>query len=102
MVAPHFSCNFLATLLCGMSLATVACSEDSPAPSSEGPPNNQTGSELIGTFKLELAAKTETTSILGKVSSGPTPAAQSWDELATSGDCKLDKPKYPFCEPPCG
>jgi hypothetical protein len=94
-------CNFSrAGTLVGALAGLSACSEDAPK-DAESPAPNGTGTDLIGSFQLKLAA-TGTTSILGKVSSGPTPAALAWEEIATSGDCTLAKPVVPFCDPGCG
>ena len=42
------------------------------------------------------------TSVLGKVTDGPTPALIQWVLDTTEGPCKLLKPKVPFCDPGCG
>ena len=65
------------------------------------------GQELLGTFKVEVTADESgptmgTTSVLGKVSSGATPAGVIWEEVATEGACRLEKPRVPFCTPSCG
>jgi hypothetical protein len=65
------------------------------------------GPELLGTFKVEVTADesgptTGTTSVLGKVSTGATPSNVVWDEAATEGPCRLEKPRAPFCAPSCG
>lgn len=63
--------------------------------------------ELVGTFQLQVTpedadATTGKTTILGKVSSGPTPSNLQWEVVQEAGDCKLKKPKVPFCDPACG
>jgi hypothetical protein len=63
--------------------------------------------ELLGTFKIEVTADetgptTGTTSVLGKVSSGATPLVAAWEDAATEGSCRLEKPRYPLCTPACG
>jgi hypothetical protein len=95
-------CNFLAISgIAALSAASAACSGgDDPEPSK--PSGTQASGALIGTFEIELAASSETTSVLGKVASGPTPATIVWEELAASGDCRLRKPVVPFCDPGCG
>jgi hypothetical protein len=94
-------CNFSATtaLVVGVPML-CGCSEDAEKP--DPAPSTGTSTDLIGTFQVELAPDTSETSILGKVLSGPSPAALAWDESASSGDCKLLKPRVPFCDPACG
>jgi hypothetical protein len=43
-----------------------------------------------------------TTSVLGKVYDGPTPAAINWIPGTKSGACVLSTPQVPFCDPACG
>ncbi|HVJ15365.1 MAG TPA: hypothetical protein VM686_07990, partial [Polyangiaceae bacterium] len=92
-------CNFSTTGVLGaVSLLLCGCSDDAEKPDGATPPAT-TSTDLIGTFQVELAPSSSMTSILGKVSSGPSPAALAWDEAASSGDCKLLKPRVPFCDP---
>jgi len=62
---------------------------------------------LLGTFKIEVTADqsgptTGTTSVLGKVSGGAVPMQTAWETITTDGDCRLEKPRQPFCSPSCG
>jgi len=84
-----------------VSLALIGCSGTDPE-GDKDPTGDPAGTDLIGTFQVELTAEDSKTSILGKVSSGPTPAAIAWETAASSGDCKLETPKVPFCDPGCG
>jgi hypothetical protein len=43
-----------------------------------------------------------TTSIVGRISDGPTPVTTIWEESQSDGDCALATPRVPFCETPCG
>ena len=42
------------------------------------------------------------TRLVGKVSDGPTPPQIVWAVSEESGDCVLEKPRVPFCDPSCG
>lgn len=62
---------------------------------------------LLGTFKIEVTPDesgptTGRTSVLGKVSAGPTPLQVAWTDVASEGACRLEKPRAPFCAPSCG
>ncbi len=62
---------------------------------------------LLGTFKVEVTPDENgptngTTSVLGKVNDGPAPLQVAWETVATEGDCRLEKPRVPFCSPSCG
>lgn len=57
---------------------------------------------LAGAFELELDPADQSTTLLGKVYDGPTPAAIVWETTSSSGDCTLYTPRVPFCETPCG
>jgi hypothetical protein len=67
-----------------------------------------TGSnELIGTFQVQVVADdadptTGSTSVIGKVNDAPTPSAIIWDVATEEGDCRLEKPRVPFCDGGCG
>lgn len=61
----------------------------------------------IGTFQVALVVPSATsseayTSVVGRVSDGPTPAQIVWSAMATDGDCRLMVPRVPFCATPCG
>ncbi|MBL9002691.1 MAG: hypothetical protein JNJ46_00525 [Myxococcales bacterium] len=63
---------------------------------------------LAGTFQVTLVApdavtgSTGYTSLLGKVSNGPSPSGVLWTVASSMGDCTLLKPRVPFCNTPCG
>jgi hypothetical protein len=67
-----------------------------------------TGSdELIGSFQVQVVADDEdpttgSTSVIGKVNDRPTPSAVIWDVATEDGDCRLEKPRVPFCDGGCG
>ncbi len=90
-----------------------ACSSSSPAAvtptedagvTADAAPGDP--SVLAGTFKLTLQGASTTTaastSMLGKVYDGATPADTIWATQTASGPCKLLLPHVPFCETPCG
>ncbi len=100
--------NFSTSLLGVALLGCVACSEDAPSPQgTAGTSGNGGSNDLVGTFQVQVApdpgtATTGVASILGKVASGPTPASVQWELVQEVGDCSLEKPKVPFCDPACG
>lgn len=65
----------------------------------------------IGVFNVELVAAVPAsgdsagsdafTSVIGKVSTGPTPVAVIWEASDTQGACTLLVPRIPFCDPAC-
>ena len=67
---------------------------------------------LAGSFQVRLVAPVPAsmgnpemagfTTIVGKVSDGPTPSLIVWEKAATDGACTLSKPRVPFCAQPCG
>jgi hypothetical protein len=60
---------------------------------------------LVGKFTLEIVATSATegtTGIIGKVYDGPTPSNLKWTVVTESGDCLLETPDVPFCDPACG
>jgi hypothetical protein len=95
MLSRHL-CNFSVTL------ALIACGSDDAPTTGDSTGNVSGRDELVGTFRVELAPDTQATNILGKVATGPSPAALAWDEVAENGECLLLKPRVPFCDPACG
>ena len=71
-----------------------------------------TGSGTVGAFQVRLIPPVAPsgmnpgspglTSLVGRVSDGPTPSLVILVEAAAEGACKLFKPKVPFCNTPCG
>jgi hypothetical protein len=64
------------------------------------------GGPSYGAFLISLVEPTATargfTSLLGAITTFPTPASLIWEEGAQSGSCRIYKPRIPFCETPCG
>lgn len=60
---------------------------------------------LVGTFQVNLVAPSGGsaghTSVVGKVSDGPTPAQLQWTPGTSLGVCRLLKPRVPFCNQTC-
>jgi hypothetical protein len=100
--------NFSTSLLGVALLGCVACSEDTPSSEgTAGTSGNGGSDDLVGTFQVQVSpepgsATTGVASILGKVASGPSPASLQWELVREVGDCLLEKPKVPFCDPGCG
>lgn len=67
---------------------------------------------LVGSFRVKLVAPIAatastsavpgSTSVVGKVYSGPTPVTTIWELSATEGSCRLLLPRVPTCTTPCG
>ena len=78
--------------------------------STTDPPDNSMGNGTIlaGTFRASLVPADAATgapgytSLVGKVYDGATPSTLIWTTASTSGACKLEKPRVPFCNDPCG
>jgi hypothetical protein len=63
---------------------------------------------LIGTFTVELIEEDAATgapplaSMVGFVRDAPVIASMLWDFEQEAGDCVLEVPRFPFCDPDCG
>lgn len=61
---------------------------------------------LVGSFRVELAEPVAPdpgkTTIVGRVSDGPTPAQIIWEPGTKQGACTIYTPRVPFCSTPCG
>jgi len=58
--------------------------------------------QSFGTFQITLVAEDAYTGVLGRMYDGPTPPNMIFQEVITSGGCRLFKRLYPFCDPGCG
>ena len=58
--------------------------------------------QSFGTFQISLVSEDAYTGVLGKMYDGPTPPNMIFEEVMTSGSCRLFKRLYPFCNPGCG
>ena len=90
-------------LSAALGLSLGGCSGDSgPSDISMGNPD-----VLAGTFLVNLVAPDGSlgtagyTSLVGKVTDGPTPSTLVWTDSSSAGGCKLRKPRVPFCETAC-
>ncbi|MDD9939228.1 MAG: hypothetical protein OXT09_36915 [Myxococcales bacterium] len=76
---------------------------DAPAEPATGDP-----SRLVGTFAVELVEANPSTgtealsSMRGFVRDAPVNERTVWDEIDAAGDCVLEVPSFPFCDPDCG
>jgi hypothetical protein len=79
---------------------------NSGSPGSGG--SSMTGSkELVGSFQVQIVADendaTEgSTSVIGRVNDGPSPSTVIWTTSKQEGDCRVEVPSVPFCDPGCG
>jgi hypothetical protein len=84
-----------------LALSVASCLGDP-----DGGEKPQGGGPSYGSFLISLVEPTATakgfTSVLGAITTFPTPASLSWEEGAQSGSCRIYKPHVPFCETPCG
>jgi hypothetical protein len=112
-------------LLANVLLLAVACGDDEAASdaavhdASDGRDASDTDSGgassalrgAFGTFSIELieevpateqtAATPATTSIIGRVYESAPPSMTQWLLEAEAGECRLLKPRAPFCDPAC-
>lgn len=91
-----------------LSLGQVGCS-NAGSTTTDPAADTSTGDAkvLAGTFLVSLVGPDAAngtagyTSVVGKVSDGPTPSQVAYTESASSGSCKLLKPRVPFCNSAC-
>jgi hypothetical protein len=62
--------------------------------------------EVVGSFQVQVVADDEDptsggTSVIGKVSDGPSPSAVIWTVTTEDGDCHVAVPSVPFCSEGC-
>jgi hypothetical protein len=98
--------------ICAVAFAACGGSSDSPTnpgtAGSAGSAGAVTGdpSKLVGGFQLKVTPASDLgaaeTTLVGRVSDGPTPATTVWHKEQTEGDCTLSTPHAPFCSTPCG
>ena len=104
--------------ICGLAFAACGGSSDSPANTAgasgaAATPSGGSGgtvsgdpNRLVGSFQLKLTPASDlgeaTSSIVGRVSDGPTPVTTIREKPQTDGDCTLTTPRVPFCSTPCG
>ena len=114
-----------ATFFLSPCFALAACgSSDSPAgsggaPGSAGATSSGTSgasslagagtgdaTQLVGSFQLKVTPATDvaaaSTTLVGKIYDGPTPAATLWENPQKDGACTLTTPSVPFCNTACG
>jgi hypothetical protein len=63
--------------------------------------------DLVGSFQVLITVDDEdptkgATSVIGKVNDGASPPTLSWSVIKEEGDCRVEKPSVPFCDPACG
>jgi hypothetical protein len=104
-------CRFVVTVFVGiLGLLIATCSSNKSGTDGD---DNSTGDPtiLVGTFKVSLVAEDTATAtpaytdISGKIYDGPTTSLSAvtiWEQVAGDGDCKLLKPRVPFCSDGCG
>lgn len=100
----------------GGATTSTTTSSASGGGGSGGDTGTATGSSdpniLAGTFQIQLIEEKPAngsdpgtpgaTTVLGKVYDGAYPAQLVWELDTADGDCKLVKPRVPFCSTPCG
>jgi len=74
--------------------------------SSAGAPRDGSNA-LVGTFQVQVLvdetdASTGMTKVVGQVGDAAVPANVIWTVTKRDGDCRLETPSVPFCEPACG
>jgi hypothetical protein len=84
-----------------------ASSSGGSASGSNSSSGNSGSNELIGSFQIQVVEDdmdptVGSTSVIGKVSDGPSPSQVIWTVAQEEGDCRLEKPSVPFCDGGCG
>jgi hypothetical protein len=89
-----------------LALPAAACGGDDGGAAVDAPgPDAMLGDPavLVGSFVVSLVdAEPPYTSVVGVVNDKVPPEAVAWDVATTAGDCRLLKPRVPFCTPACG
>jgi len=94
--------------IAGLAFAACGGSSDSLANGAAGSAGATPGDpdKLVGSFQVKVTPASDlgaaTTTIIGKISDGPTPATTQWIDPQTEGDCTLTTPHSPYCTTPCG
>lgn len=107
-------------VVCTLVMSTPACGSDSSDDASSSSGGGSTGegghyagppedpNAVVGTFEIEVVEADPgrgveaSATLFGKVYDAPTPSQLVWELATESGDCKLSKPRVPFCSTPCG
>lgn len=100
----------LALAACGSSSAVSDAGAAADAGAADAAPVDPNA--LVGAFNVVLVAPEPAmgttpardgyTSLVGRVSDGPTPDQIVWEPQQTEGGCRLLTPRVPFCATPCG
>lgn len=74
--------------------------------SNAGGSSSSGSKEIVGSFQVQVVADdtepdTGATSVIGKVSDGPSPANVIWTVTKEDGDCRVEVPSVPFCDGGC-
>lgn len=112
---PGAAARALAVVL--VILAAGCSSDDEPAENGSSGSGGGSGSggsgsggnsstDIVGFFQVQILPPDEdtasgSTSVIGKLNDGPTPANQRWEVTLEDGDCRLEEPHTPFCEQGC-
>jgi len=76
---------------------------DSEQPDSEVEEKDDENLFFNAAFQIKIVQSSDGgyTSLVGKIYDGPTPESIVWEETDTIEDCRLLKPRVPFCESSC-
>lgn len=88
-----------------LAFSTSGCSDDEPAEptgSKHEPTTCAAGETVIGAFQVQLEAADSSTQVIGQVKDKPQPANLNWTDTLEDGDCRVQEPSAPFCDPGCG
>jgi hypothetical protein len=90
-----------------LALPTLGCSDDKPTETPD-PEMLDTATAcaepatVIGAFQASLEAANSSTEVIGQVRNAPPPPNIVWTDAQEEGDCRLQEPSAPFCDPGCG
>lgn len=86
-----------------LAFPLLGCSDDKPTepPATEATTCTEPAS-VIGAFQVSLEAANSSTEVIGQVKDAPLQPSIVWTDTQQDGDCILQEPSAPFCDPGCG
>lgn len=86
-----------------LAFPTLGCSDDEPTDKTTPAASScKEGETVIGAFQAAIEAAQSSTEVIGQVKDAPVPPNIVWTDTEEDGDCRLQEPSVPFCDPGCG
>jgi hypothetical protein len=85
-------------------LPSLGCSDEPPDETPDETPVTACSqpATVIGAFQASLKAVNSSVEVIGQVRDVPPPPNIVWTDTGEDGDCRLQEPSAPFCDPGCG